>query len=103
MPVIVTLGEMRAAMSYSSKVVYNSYCKERYLERRQEALALLGGKCSNCESLEKLEFDHVDRSIKNFSITKKLHGLPWEKVEKELKLCQLLCRACHKRRPLPRG
>lgn len=85
-------------MAYTDSADYNSYCKKRYHKRRQDALSFLGNQCKHCGSSNNLEFDHVDRSIKTFAISKRLHGLPWEKIKEELSLCQLLCRDCHKKK-----
>ncbi len=82
-------------MSYINDADYNTYCRKRYHKRRQDAISSLGGKCTGCGSSESLEFDHVDPTTKTFAISKRLHGLPWEKIKKELELCQLLCRDCH--------
>lgn len=69
--------------------------KNRYLQRRSEAIVMLGGECVQCQSTENLEFDHIDRTTKSFSIGKILLG----KVDRylvELKKCQLLCKSCHR-------
>lgn len=65
----------------------------RYLERREFALAELGGKCVKCGSTDSLEIDHISREDKAFAISRP----PNEKAFKEeLKKCQLLCYPCHR-------
>lgn len=70
---------------------------------RQEALArardLLGGECANCGSTEQLQFDHIKRDRKdNYHQISAFIDAKWERVLKELKKCQLLCRKCHMRK-----
>ena len=71
------------------------YWKSYYDKRKIEAIALLGGKCSNCKSVENLQFDHKDPSTKRFAITGRLRGLHSLEVRTELLKCQLLCKECH--------
>jgi hypothetical protein len=70
----------------------------RYHERRAKALAFLGGACK-CGSTSDLQFDHVDRTKKSFTI-----GKLWSLSEKvfwaEIAKCQLLCSKCHEEKTL---
>lgn len=68
----------------------------RYM-RKAQAIELLGGKCVNCGSTERLEFDHInnDREDHKHMISWMLEG-EWEKLVKELEKCQLLCVSCHR-------
>jgi hypothetical protein len=61
---------------------------------RQILLEKLGGKCIKCGATDKLEFDHIDPSIKSFNISSGYHK-PKEEMENELSKCQLLCNKCH--------
>ena len=54
----------------------------------------MGGRCAMCGSIEKLEFDHVNRENKSFDISQKLN-ICLDKILLELEKCQLLCRKCH--------
>ncbi len=63
-------------------------------QRRQQAIAYLGGKCARCGTAERLEFDHRDRATKTFTITGNLNRR-WEVLVQELDKCQLLCHDCH--------
>lgn len=81
------------------KETYNTYMKkymqERYNETRTKLIELLGGKCVDCNATENLEFDHINRETKIFTIS----GSEWSRNFDELKLeaqkCQLLCKKCH--------
>lgn len=55
----------------------------------------LGGKCVGCGVTENLQFDHIDRTQKSFSISEnrdKSYDVLLEEAEK----CQLLCKDCHR-------
>jgi hypothetical protein len=60
-----------------------------------------GGKCQKCEieateeNLCIFDFHHLDRSKKdpNFS---KIKSKSWDKIEKEIEGCALLCANCHR-------
>jgi hypothetical protein len=84
-------------MPRKNKEEYNAYMKEymlrRYNERRQEAIAFLGGKCVICGSEENLNFHHV--GIKTFSIAK-LWNLSADKFWAEIKKCEIRCEEHHK-------
>jgi hypothetical protein len=78
-----------------SRLPYNpTKVSEKNRLRRAAAREYLGGKCAKCGETEGLEFDHIDASTKSFRIC---HGLEysWERLAKELDLCQLLCKPCH--------
>jgi len=62
-------------------------------KQRQVYIDLLGGVCSQCDETDGLEFDHVDRNTKKFTIS----GFNRSKAEilQELEKCQLLCKSHH--------
>jgi hypothetical protein len=70
------------------------------MQRRQAAKRLawivrLGGKCYQCQSTDRLEFDHIRCEEKSVGIER----LWWRSdafIEQELAKCWLLCFACHK-------
>lgn len=70
---------------------YQSY--RRYLIR-QEMLALLGNKCVQCDATSNLEFDHIDPSLKLFTIASGLDK-PRKILLDEIAKCQLLCKRHH--------
>lgn len=67
---------------------------ESYYKRKQELISILGGKCITCNSKEKLEFDHIIKGNKSFTITNSL-SIAKSRIIEELKKCQLLCHTCH--------
>jgi 5-methylcytosine-specific restriction endonuclease McrA len=79
-------------MSYTGEQK-KAYQREWMAERRKQGVQLLGGECSNCKSTENLEFDHVNPEQK---WTHRFWSYAWERIEKELAKCQLLCEDCHR-------
>ncbi len=73
-----------------------AYMARRREDRRRRLREMLGGACNQCQSVESLQFDHIDPSTKSFTISNLpyLDG-PWEKLVEEAKKCQLLCQSCH--------
>ena len=67
----------------------------KYHRVRQEWIEKLGGKCVDCGTTEDLQFDHVDASTKEISISTVLtYAAP--KVEAEMAKCELRCSSCHR-------
>lgn len=63
--------------------------------RRAAALRFLGGSCALCDSVEELDFDHIDPSTKFKAVSQLLTSAEdvfWTEVRK----CQLLCVDHHK-------
>jgi len=85
-------------MPLKDKDAYNAYMREytlkRYHRRREKAIEQLGGKCAQCGSTNKLEFDHIDQQTKEFTITDSL-GISEKRLQAELAKCQILCESCH--------
>lgn len=81
------------------KAYMRKYMLDRYVQRRTEALLILGNKCVKCGSTVDLEFDHIDPSTKI-----KIIGHIWSysktKFWAEIKKCQLLCKICHQAKSL---
>ena len=86
---------------------YSSVSLLQRLELKQRAVAHMGGKCAvcgYCKCLRALEFHHIERQHKEFSIssficTKVFDSsveIVWESVVRELKKCRLLCSNCHR-------
>ena len=73
---------------------HRDYAKKWYHARRAEYVSLLGGKCAECGTTEKLQFDHKDRKTKKFAIGK-LFTKSQAVVAEEITKCQLLCFPCH--------
>lgn len=80
-------------MPYKLPEVRRKKEKEKRLARRKAINKILGNRCVRCESLKSLEVDHINRD-RDFCIGSSLNW-NWDKITKELKKCQLLCRSCH--------
>jgi hypothetical protein len=74
----------------------SDYDRQRYEAAKQALIDLLGGKCvrPGCETTENLQFDHVDRELKEFAITGRWNRSQ-EELQAELAKCQLLCPPHH--------
>ena len=57
-------------------------------------ISYLGGVCTKCGTNENLHIDHIDSNTKSFDISSNW-GIKWEKLQKELDKCQLLCQKHH--------
>lgn len=73
-----------------------------YAKRRSEFLSYLGEECVVCQATEDLNIDHIDHTLKSFSISDNWH-LDWEILKEELDKCQLLCKRCHLDKTLAEG
>lgn len=65
-------------------------------------VAYLGGKCVKCGVVSGLEIDHIDPSTKVAPVTQ-MWNKSWDKIEFELKKCQLLCGPHHLEKTLSEG
>lgn len=71
---------------------------KRRFANKIRAVEYLGGCCSKCgydENVVALDFHHVDRSTKEFTISG-MHCLSWKRIKAELDKCVLLCANCHR-------
>jgi hypothetical protein len=78
---------------------HNKDVMARGRELRKKAITLLGGKCSRCgydECEAALDPHHLDPTKKDAGF-RHWRGWSWKRVERELKLCVLLCKNCHAR------
>ena len=69
--------------------------REHHNERRAHCIEYLGGKCVVCGTTHNLQFDHIKREGKKYSIASKL-SYKFDNLKEELDKCQLLCVDCHK-------
>lgn len=89
-------GRKKSFHSYC-KECFNYYCCLRWYERKLRAIKLLGGKCIDCgynKHPAALQFHHLNPEEKEFNWTK-MRLKRWDKIEKELQKCILLCANCH--------
>jgi len=80
---------------------YNAYMRgyltKRYRDLMDECKESLGGACAECGTTDDLEFDHVDKTTKEFTITDGM-AVSRPRLFEELRKCQLLCTSCHKKK-----
>lgn len=70
--------------------------RQRRSDRRLMAIELLGGKCTQCGSVDKLEFDHIKKDRDGLTgLVSQLFSCSVDKLLNELEKCQLLCKPCH--------
>ena len=78
------------------KACDNKRSVERNREARQRICDYMGGRCDVCGAshIAVLTVHHLDPSMKdpNFSNHR---GWSWERIQRELKSCKLLCHNCH--------
>lgn len=82
-------------MPYKDPAKSKEYKRLWINARRQEWVDYMGGKCVSCQSTQRLEFDHIDRTTKAFE-PRMLWSRKTETIIEELMKCQLLCYECHK-------
>ena len=70
-----------------------NYQLQWVLSRRLDWIAE-NGPCKKCGSLDSLEVDHIDPSLKSMSPSQ-IWGRTKSERDKELKKCQVLCKPCH--------
>jgi 5-methylcytosine-specific restriction endonuclease McrA len=68
----------------------------RKKKNKEYLIEMLGGKCVGCGITENLQFDHIDRKQKSFTIGKCFDSSLENKLIPEAKKCQLLCKSCHR-------
>lgn len=73
--------------------------QKRGLDRKIKLVEMLGGKCMLCgydKNYSALSFHHRNPDEKENTLDlRNLSNSSWEKIEKELKKCDLLCLNCH--------
>ena len=70
------------------------YAKAHRDERRAHCREYLGGKCVKCGTTHNLQFDHIKREGKKYTIAGRIHQ-NFTILKEELDKCQLLCAPCH--------
>lgn len=80
-------------MGYKNIEEKREYQKQWMADRRDQWISE-NGPCAKCGSLEQLEVDHIDSSLKTMN-----PAAIWSRTEevrlKELAKCQVLCHDCH--------
>jgi len=75
----------------------NAQATLRKQKRRIRIVEIMGGKCKYCgykKSVRALTLHHVDAEKKEYTISQ-IVDHNWDKIEKELKKCELVCFNCH--------
>lgn len=76
------------------------FIKERRAFLKIKAVEKMGGQCCRCgydKSMGALEFHHLDSDKKEATISTLIKGSQcWNKLQKELDKCILLCANCHR-------
>ena len=72
----------------------------RRRKRRLLLLDMLGNKCVQCGAEEELQFDHIDRSTKEFVLSGRGLDKSLKKIMDEVKKCQILCNTRHRAKTL---
>ncbi len=70
------------------------YSREHRKERRSKCIEYLGGKCVKCGATHNLQFDHIKRETKKYTIASRVTQ-SFTILQEELDKCQLLCAPCH--------
>ncbi len=85
--------------TYADRAVYmRETVKKRRKKLREMARASKGNKCILCgydKCKRALSFHHIDPSNKEFDLSTKGLTRSWERIEKEIKKCVLVCANCH--------
>lgn len=79
----------------NDKKYMRKYMLKRYHRRMNQARKELGGACSECGSVEELQFHHKDPQTKEFNLGKEAAGVSEKRFQFELTKCVLLCKSCH--------
>ena len=70
------------------------YAKAHRDKRRAYCREYLGGKCVKCGTTHNLQFDHIKREGKKYTIASRVTQ-DFTILKEELDKCQLLCAPCH--------
>ena len=83
------------------KSCFNTYCKDRWKNRKSKFIKLLGSECEMCHvkltdsNYPIFDFHHIDPNTKEYNWNK-LRLMSDKKVLNELSKCKLLCANCHR-------
>jgi hypothetical protein len=81
-------------MGYKDKDKQREYARIWMAKRRQDWIDSQGGKCVQCGSVDRLEVDHIDPSLKVWTPSN-IWSRKQEDRDRELAKCQILCDKCH--------
>lgn len=87
----------RTSGSSYCKSCFNTYCIQRWADRKIKAVKYKGGKCKKCgysKHPSALHFHHRD-PLKKVAVWTKMRLWSWDKTLIELDKCDMLCSNCH--------
>src|SRR5574341_772823 len=90
--------EQMRKYSKQNKGYFSHHQKVEYKKKKELAVSFLGGKCTRCGVTFPsccYDFHHKNPTEKEYNVSC-LFRWDWDKIEKELKKCILLCSNCHK-------
>lgn len=72
----------------------------REVNRKNMIEFLKKHKCVDCneKDIVTLEFDHLDRTKKEYGIAKMMANFTWDKILIEIEKCDVVCANCHRKR-----
>ena len=89
------ISEKKAEYYQLNKEKVREQQRECSKERKSYCIEYLGGKCVECGTTHNLQFDHIKREGKKYTIAPKI-TYKFDNLKEELDKCQLLCYDCHK-------
>ncbi len=92
----ISLSQKKFYGLNKKRILTERILKDRAVKRR--CVEYSGGKCERCgydKCMASLDFHHIDPTQKEFSICQANRHTNWEKIQKELDKCMLLCKNCH--------
>jgi hypothetical protein len=66
------------------------------IEKYKESIGCLCQACGTIEHPSALDFHHLNQEEKEYTVSQ-LAGYSWEKIQKEIDKCILLCACCHRK------
>jgi len=87
--------EKRREYEREYRVENKEHMREQRKEKRAHCIEYLGGKCVKCGTTHNLQFDHIKRDTKKYTIAGRVRR-NFTILKEELDKCQLLCVDCHK-------
>lgn len=95
-----TYAYMPDKRTYKDRAEYMKMAVSRRRKKlREMAREHKGGKCMICGYFkcgDALDFHHIDPKQKDFSLSVKGLTRSWDKIQKEIDKCVLLCANCHR-------
>ncbi len=88
------ISEKKAEYYQLNKEKVREQQRECSKERKSYCIEYLGGKCVKCGTTHNLQFDHIKRDTKKYTIASRVTN-NFTILKEELDKCQLLCAPCH--------